>query len=57
MMKQTRLITSVITLLAMLCLLPASVYGGNGKWLSVTTGSEIAYITHDTPKQPALDYS
>lgn len=57
MMKQTRLITSVITLMAMLCLLPASVYGGSGKWLSVTTGSEIAYIAHDTPKQPALDYS
>ena len=57
MTKQTRLTTSVITLLAMLCLFSASANAGSGKWLSVTAGCEIAYTTHDTPKQPALDYS
>ncbi|MBQ2402460.1 MAG: prolyl oligopeptidase family serine peptidase [Prevotella sp.] len=57
MMKQTRLITSVITLMAMLCLFSASANAGSGKWLSVTAGCEIAYTTHDTPKQPALDYN
>lgn len=57
MMKQTGLITSAFTLLAMLCLLSIPAYADSGKWLSVTTGSEIGYTTYDNPKQPAHDYS